>query len=1279
MSGINPSSRRTRRSAGRMVALVVVFALLVSATPVNADIPSRTPISSARSAMPLPGTQEQELSNITFPAPYNVFEFAVTCMACHSGSVDQNVSHGTNWAGTNMASSARDPIFRANELIVNDAVPGAGNLCFRCHSPNGWQSGRFNPKLNGDPQGGDMMHSILASTDDEGILCEACHRVMGGVSMNTVPGSTFPTASPTFNLMTGVYDWPHSGVPYPQGPSAGDPMGDATLQYMDGMTYGGPRVGSVDVTYSAVPNAGTPYTGQTYAVYPTAWPAAGKMLSPTRRIAMGLPQFNSIGQEYAFNPDGSLAPAFEEPADVPRDGFGNKDYNAQAISIEHPTVKIDFQGTSEFCGACHELTVPIGTGMPEQRTYSEWLYSNYGKDMNHDGVVGKTPASLAVVGGDKRCQDCHMPKNKHEYSDTVTIALNPDPLFTGYFPYGKDRNPDGGTAFHKFAGANMYLPQMMKVLYPEVDLEIVGAPTGNDTRLFPGMMSDRSTMWDRATRNTQLSLREAVSIEASIPVEVSPGVYEAKVAVINNTGHRVPSGYPDGRRMWVYLNVIDGVGNSVFESGEYDAATATLADSRATTTTITSADEAMIYEKVTGSGTEGAYIESPDLLNPVVIFDNRIPPLGFESAAYEAAGVKFITYTGNPEVGGCSPATDMSRFSSNVDRLTYRFTAAPGLSLAAIAKMQYQAQSRPFMEMLKDKAPPNTPRPEGPPSILTANYPLVPTYLSENPALDFANTKDLDGAALVDNWGGLAYAAWLKTGMSTPFTFDITRSNVVSAPSKPVLTVSNPPGDVVLGQTIGNPFALKLDWTASTGADGYEVWMRYGQDEATASWDRVGMVSADTTTFTSDSLNVGKTYGYKVAAYNSVGETMSDPVSKVTPVDIPMTPMNLKVFGTTSRSVTLTWQDIADNEIGFMLQRQPVNPDGSLGQWGTVGVPTSAECGLFTTWGSASWTDSQTVQPASVYNYRVAAYNAAGVSGWAVPTVTAITPMDPPGKPGTVVATAPSLTRVDLTWTESTGAPTGYNVYRSTVQGSLGSKIGTVTGLSFSDLTVVGATHYYYTVYAYNAGGQSLLGSTADIITADRTSKISGTVTNKGVAAKGVMVTVYDANTHAALKGALTDNLGKYTIAGLAAGVYHVRFSGTTPASLAQYFDHVATIGSATVITVAESSIVTVSSDIGVKLTTTIGGTVTANGLPQRNVTVTVYTTGGSVVKSGTTNTLGQFSIVVPGGATYKVRATNTTPNSLSQYYQRKTSFNTANAVMLATGETLALTWSLTP
>jgi len=1271
--------RRGRRSAWRLVTLATAIALVFSVSPVYGNVPGKTPPSSGRSSMPLPGTQEQELSNITFPAPYNVFEFAVTCMACHGGSVDQNVGHGANWAGTNMASAARDPIFRANELIVNDAAPGAGNLCFRCHSPNGWQSGRFNAKLNGDPAGGDMMHSILASTDDEGILCEACHRVMGGVTMNSVPGATFPSNDPAFSLMNGIFDWPHSGIAYPQGPTPGDPLGDATLQYMDGMTYGGPRAGSVEITYSAVPLAGTPYTGQTYAVYPAGWPAAGKMLSLTNLLKLNLPQYNGLGQEYAYNPDGTIAPAFEEPADVPRDALNQKDYNAQAISIEHPTVKVDYQSSSEFCGACHELTVPLGTGMPEQRTYTEWKYSDWGTDINKDGTVGKTDASLAVAVGDKRCQDCHMPKNKHEYSDAAPVALNPDPLFTGYFPYGKDRNPDGGTAFHKFAGANLNLPQMMKVLYPEVDLEIVGAPTGNDTRLFPGMMSDRSTMWDRATRNTQLSLREAVSIDASIPVEVESGVYEVKVKVTNNTGHRVPSGYPDGRRLWVHLNVVDRLGNSVFESGEYDAATATLHDSRATTTTIDSADQVMVYEKVTGSDADddGGYVESPDLLNPVVVFDNRIPPSGFDKTAYEAAGVKFIAYSMEPGITGVTPATDMDRFSSNVDTLTYRFNADPGMNLAAVAKLQYQSQTREFMEMLKDKQPAKSPRPEGPPSLYAANYPLTPTYLSDTPALDFANTTDMDGQALSDNWGGIAYAAWLKTGKGAPYTFDTARTGVTVPPAKPVLTVTSPPGDVILGQTIGNPFALKLDWNSVPGADGYEVWIRYGVSEATAGWDRLGLVDGSTTTFLSDSLNVAKTYGYKVAAYNSAGQTMSDPVSAITPVDLPMTPTNLKVFGVTSRSVTLTWNDIADNEVGFLIQRQTVNANGSLGPWMSIGTPTSAQCGLTTTWGSATWTDT-TAAPATTYNYQVAAYNAAGTSGFTVPMVSATTPMDPPGQPGALSATAVGSSRIDLSWGASTGSPTGYYIYRSTIAGLLGAKIATQAGTTYSDTGLAAGTRYYYTIFAYNTGGQSAMGSTANAATVVSLGSISGTLTNRGAALNRATVSLYDAVSHALLRTATTDATGKYTLASVAPGSYHLRFTNTNPASLGQYYNHATTISAAAVVTVVADTLTPLSSDLS-PLVTSIAGVVTANGAAQNRVTVSAYTSGGSFVKSTTTNASGSFSIIVTTGGSYKLRATGTNPTRLSQYYLRKATLATADGVTVTNGSTASITWSLTP
>lgn len=172
-----------QRGLGMVVAFLMAFAVMNVAI---ADIPGR-PVPGP-SAVPNPGTQQQELPNITQPAEWNVFEFVVTCGACHGGQVDQHVGHFGNWGGSNMASAARAPIFRADQIIVNNKIrevtgnDGAGNVCMRCHSPNGWLSGRFDPTLGGNAEGKTMMHSILLSTDDEGIMCETCHRVVGGVT-----------------------------------------------------------------------------------------------------------------------------------------------------------------------------------------------------------------------------------------------------------------------------------------------------------------------------------------------------------------------------------------------------------------------------------------------------------------------------------------------------------------------------------------------------------------------------------------------------------------------------------------------------------------------------------------------------------------------------------------------------------------------------------------------------------------------------------------------------------------------------------------------------------------------------------------------------------------------------------------------------------------------------------------------------------------------------------------------------------------------------------------
>lgn len=694
----------------------------------------------------------------------------VTCAACHGGTIDQNAGHFGNWAGTAMASAARDPVFRANNLIVNEAVKnalggkdGAGNMCWRCHSPNGWYSGRFDPTLAGQADGSTMLHSIVASTDDEGIMCEVCHRTIGGVTMKR---SDLNPNDPVWNMMAGIDDWPHNGNPYPEGPVAGNPYGDTTLQINDGMTYGGKYSGTVNIWFSDIPTTGT-YTGQTYGIYPPA----------TKRKKV-------TGSTPVINPDGSTPIHYEDPIGPPDD----PDY--QAISLEHPTFGGQtgtnngptFIRTPEFCGSCHDLTIPVlNHGMPEQRTYTEWKYSNFGRQFI---TVKKKQEPNPNY---KRCQDCHMPTLKHEYADDVPVSLNPDPVVSGWWPYAKDRNltidpvtGKAGTTFHKFGGGNRDLPEMMKYIYKdpitkmaELDLEVIGEATYNDTRMFPGMLSNRESHLDRARRNTEIMLKEAVSVQITEgPISLGNGKYRVKVKVTNNSGHRIPTGYPDGRRFWISLQVKDANGNTVYQSGYYDPETAELYNDAGKTgfkraldpmiDATTEGNQVMVYEKRTGTAKDGGYEISVSLLNEKVVFDNRIPPAGFTYADYYPAGAKFVTYQEDILTGLVTPVEDTPNTpkrrypdGQNWDEVTYIFTSTT-TPVSARAEIQWQSHTREFMEYLRTSDT-STLRPKGPPSRFNPNYPQ-PYYLSDH-IPGFLTLTSLDGQPLQDNWGGIAYAA----------------------------------------------------------------------------------------------------------------------------------------------------------------------------------------------------------------------------------------------------------------------------------------------------------------------------------------------------------------------------------------------------------------------------------------------------------------------------------------------------------------------------------------
>src|SRR5262249_25763075 len=102
------------------------------------------------------------------------------------------------------------------------------------------------------------------------------------------------------------------------------------------------------------------------------------------------------------------------------------------------------------------------------------------------------------------------------------------------------------------------------------------------------------------------------------------------VRITNQTGHKLPTGFAEGRRMWINVRFLDGAGGLIAERGAYDAATANLATS-----------DTKVYEAQTGPDPTVASMAGLPAglgfhfaVNNQRLKDNRIPPRGFTNAGF---------------------------------------------------------------------------------------------------------------------------------------------------------------------------------------------------------------------------------------------------------------------------------------------------------------------------------------------------------------------------------------------------------------------------------------------------------------------------------------------------------------------------------------------------------------------------------------------------------------------------------------------------------------------
>ena len=103
----------------------------------------------------LPGTQPDTL--------FTPVQDSVDCDTCHNEPIF------AAWRGSMMSNAGRDPVFWSALSVANAYVPQAGEYCLRCHTPNGWYSGRST-----DTEGGDLLPADI----NNGVSCALCHRML---------------------------------------------------------------------------------------------------------------------------------------------------------------------------------------------------------------------------------------------------------------------------------------------------------------------------------------------------------------------------------------------------------------------------------------------------------------------------------------------------------------------------------------------------------------------------------------------------------------------------------------------------------------------------------------------------------------------------------------------------------------------------------------------------------------------------------------------------------------------------------------------------------------------------------------------------------------------------------------------------------------------------------------------------------------------------------------------------------------------------------------------
>jgi hypothetical protein len=502
-------------------------------------------------------------------------------------------------------------------------------------------------------------------------------------------------------------------------------------------------------------------------------------------------------------------------------------YDANA---KHKMYYSRYTKSKYFCITCHDVSNPIlanltSPGLTErqaaatyfhiERTGSEFLLSAYGRG---DGA----PTNIPGVPIADKCQDCHMRDVTGKGCKLSGVATRTD------------------LALHDFTGGNQWMTKILASAdtaspnYDPYNYAILSGAKYSGAMIEVGGLQGVGPALlagsDRAVQQLQMAATLSTVSETTSAVTLK---------VQNNTGHKLTSGFPEGRRMFLTVKFYDSAGALISEINPY-ASLVTAKNGQGDDVyvsggTLRKDRDDLVWETEMSSSLTGESQTFHLALATDRWKDNRVPPKGFDTAGMNER-------LSQPRWNGADAPNyfTSAEYAGGYDEVTI---SKPSGAASWYATLYYQTINKEFVEFMRDEI-------NG-----TGTLTLTSPTPSGEPQAYIIQTDPF--FATLKGWGYALWDLWLHNGGAAP----VAMASAGMAPQPPCTA----PGSPQNLTATGGQRKVTLTWTAGSPAPtgGYNIYY----DQA-GKYQYITSVSSGTTTYTNTGLSRQTQYCYRVTAWN---------------------------------------------------------------------------------------------------------------------------------------------------------------------------------------------------------------------------------------------------------------------------------------------------------------------------------------------------------------------------------------------------------------------------